>query len=614
MYTKFPNAVPQITYGGNVRSDTINKIANELASRTNYLLDQLNEVTAGSALVITNEPCTSEVTAFNAVYWNADDRLFEPALSQIVTTTGGEYVVGPSALAIGITTVKNGVNLCDITIGGRIAMTADQVAILINNETPVSGLLYLSATIPGKLTTSKPLAAIPVGVLLTPSNSCRTTYQVILGAGCLAGDINKTSTHEYRLYAVPAGDHVPPDVGNPHTILNPDSASHGWLPADDAIFNGAAPDGAVFGYNISQDPTLANIWPPSGKQVLVEFYSSSDIGIVGLKEVPTHFYIVDDTTIWWTTDCYSKVPWDYLLNTVDPPDPPEDCAIPAPTEMILRFDRSFLDNATRVVTKLSGTDDKLITFVNAAGQEASRGDLKAKFNADIAITNSAATGSTAIKSVGPGFTFTSGKVVEGVRSLSSTLIVTGTESRLIDPGQAESDSNYRIYQGIVSVESTPSAFGLDISPTLVRLGDSLQRAYNDINYIGFPSGIASSVTCRFDIPNGDPGSKNLVPYVVMFGRAAGPFSAMSAKYYVIKAPPAPGGAQIVTGSTTSTTFNVVTPSTGLDANAVIKVTAGAIPVYGGDTVFVTFSRAADASPSFSADIGFIRIGAAVRAR
>jgi len=576
------------------------------------LLEQLNIAALGSTIVASSQPCDETVTAFSAVYWDASTPTFRPAIAAIAPLSSGEVLAAPSALSVGVVTKKYGPNTCDIALYGSIKLTAVELAILINNETPTAGLLYLSPLIDGKLTSARPTAAIAVGVLIGPANGCTTDYRLLLGAGCCSDSLLRGSLREYQLAAVPAGGHVPPALHGTHTILSPDSNLPGWLPAGHAVFAGLAPVGAVFGYNISQDVALQSAWPPSGKKVRLEFYSESDIGIVGLKQIPESYYIVDNTTIWWTTACYTQVPWNYLLNTTVVPPAPGTCDITTPSQLVLSFERSVLDSSSRVVTKLSDSSDGLITFVNSAGIAATRGDLKAKLNAATAITSSAAFGSTVVKTVGPGFQFTRGIVVEGLRSTTGNLTITGSTSRLLDPAQAESVSNYRIQQGVLNLAVANSEFGVDLSPALVRLGDSLQRNFNGISYIGFASGITSSVTCRFDIPNGELGTKQLIPYVVMFGRAAGPFSAMTATYTIIKAPPLPSGPQVIPGLTLPLTFDVVTPSTGLATNSAISVTAGSIQLYSGDTVYITFTREQAAIPAFANDIGFIRIGAALK--
>ena len=101
----------------------------------------------------------------------------------------------------------------------------------------------------------------------------------------------------------------------------------------------------------------------------------------------------------------------------------------------------------------------------------------------------------------------------------------------------------------------------------------------------------------------------LLPYTLMFGRIAGQFPALTMSEITISSPPQPGGPQLLTGASENVTFDVVTPSAGLGANRIIKVVAGHILVFAGDTVFVTISRASNAVPTFLDDVGLIRIGA-----
>lgn len=607
MLSEFPNTVPKIPFAGNVDSRVINNATGELETRTNYLLEQLNEVTAGSALVASNEPCDAAVTAFSAVYWDAAAGAMAPTIAEVETAPGGQIRAAPAAVHLGVAIAKYGSNACDVAMSGKITLTAAELATLINNEPPVSGILYLSALVDGKLTLNAPLAKVPVGYLVVPTSSCDSKYHLFLGAGCVDA-IFAPTIREFRLSAVPAGGHVPPALGGLHSIISPDAELPGWLPANHPVFGAPAPLGAVFGYNMSQDLQLAAIWPPSGDSLVLDFYSRSDIGIVGLKRVPENYYIVDATTIWWTTACYSQVPWDFKLDTTVIPTPEEECDIVAPTQLIARFEKSVLDNSARVVTKLSDSSDGVISFVNAADQPASRGELRAKFNTAAAVLNADALGATVLKTIEPGLKFKAGVMVEGVRSTGG-ITITGSASRLLDPEQAESPTNYRIQQGILNITTADAALGHDLSPSLVRLGDSLQRFYNGVSYIGLPSGTSTSVTCRFDIPVGTPEPKMLLPYTLMFGRIAGQFPELTMSEITISSPPQPGGPQLLTGASENVTFDVVTPSAGLGANRVIKVVAGHILVFAGDTVFVTISRASTAVPTFLDDVGLIRIGA-----
>ena len=72
--------------------------------------------------------------------------------------------------------------------------------------------------------------------------------------------------YKVRLYAQPAGTNWSSSPASrrrhPPPVDTPDPTLPGWLPADHAIFNGRAPTGAVFGYNLATHPQLARIFPP----------------------------------------------------------------------------------------------------------------------------------------------------------------------------------------------------------------------------------------------------------------------------------------------------------------------------------------------------------------
>ena len=602
----FQNPVPLLPYNSDLSSNAINQALIALASRTEQLLQQQTNAENGQVLTCTNEPTSPGVIPFSVVSWDPVDKRFDLSLALLNATSGGEMVADALAITSGICVKKRNTLVGDIVIAGSLILTAANVATLLNNATPVSGVLYLSPTTAGTVTQTKPAIGIVVGYLITPSDGCSAEYQLLLNSGTNSNWLGQDRVIEYNLIAKPAGTHVPPVFGGTHQITSPDTNKQGWLPAAHAVFAGTAPVGAVFGYHIDKDPSLLAMWPPAGKRMVLDFLSRADIGTAGFKRIPASFFTINSRTIWWMTNCYSQVPWDYELDTnVNFPLPA--CEINPPTAIIATFDRSPLDNSGKVVTKLRGSTDGVITFIDDSGLPAATGALTAVLNSSSAVTAEDQVGSVVLKTLGDGFQFQSGYVVEGARSADPAISVVGTRSRLVDPSLPESPTNYRYQQGVITIAQTATAIGQDLAPSLVRLGDSLQRSYKGVSYIGFATPTANSVTARFDIPNGLTTTQRLRPYVIMFGRGAGPVAAMTASYYVISGPPRAGGPQLITDVPNALTFDVVTPSTGLPADAVFKTTAASILLYAGDTIFITFSRPAGIAYPF--DIGFIRIGA-----
>lgn len=100
--------------------------------------------------------------------------------------------------------------------------------------------------------------------------------------------------------------------GQPGSMSAVDAELDGWLPASHAVFNGKAPADAKLGYNPKF--LLEGAWPLSfvDKASLSwqRYVSSSDDPLRSM--VPSEFYRIDDTTIWWMTNESRYLPWDYL--------------------------------------------------------------------------------------------------------------------------------------------------------------------------------------------------------------------------------------------------------------------------------------------------------------
>ena len=154
-----------------------------------------------------------------------------------------------------------------------------------------------------------------------------------------------------------------------------------------------------------------------------------------------------------------------------------------------------------------------------------------------------------------------------------------------------------------------------MNPQITRLGDALEREHKEVEYIGFPDGRDSAIRMRYNVPpSGLPTTPNIKIRALVWGRAEGPFSAMTMSYYRIARPTDGVPTPVVEGDT-AITFDVVTPSddydglgTNLPLDNVIEVESEEFSVAAGDTIYVTLSRASGAVPLFAADIGVIRIG------
>lgn len=605
MGLNFPNPVNLIPYDAVLDSEYLNAALTELTDRTLRLADYLSTATSGKLLRGEQQICDVNVKKNDVVYWSIADQRFAPAISAVYDNAG-VIEIANTGLALGICETKHSANVGDVVLAGVMSLTMAEAAVMLSGETVVTGTVYLSGTTPGRITRVKPSVPVSIGFLVVTTVSCDATCLLFLGS---LTNLEPSRVVEYVLTALPAGAHIPPAFNDPHVIVSPDVNAFGWLPANHAVFAGSAPTGAKFGYNIGKEPTLGALWPPTGRKLKLEFVSGGDIGVSGFKRVQESFYQITNTTLWWMRDCYSQVPWNYELNNTTATPTAEPCDVSSPDQLILTFERSGLEASEKFVTKLNPSANSVIRFVNPQGVEASRGELRPVLNAGLAVTSATALGSLTLKTAGPGFEFTAGRVIEGLRSISDSIVVTGSHSRAVNPAIAVSIGNPLIAQGIVSIGLSLDSIGQDLGTSQVRLGDSQQKLYKGVSYIGLPSTHPSEVTCRFDIPFGSTKTMTLTPYAILFGRGAGPYQAVTASMQKIGAPPLPENGNTIQGQVQPLTFDVVTPSAAADADTVLRVNASAINVFAGETIFVTFRRALS---TYAHDVGLIRIGAILR--
>lgn len=574
-----------------------------LEYRTDFLLQKLQESTVGEQLRVQNLPCAPDVRLRSWVYYDAASRLVRPAAALAVQDDSGGVVLAEQALVFGfVTEIANG--LANVVTQGVVTLPYSQYQALFEDpgDAPaLGGLLFLSKQ-DGYATTARLLPLVPLGAAFMQTSTCDGECRIVINPA-IGSWYAGPAIREYALVAQPAGDHVPPAKGGTHVITNPNASVAGWLPASHAVFGGNAPGGAKFGYNISLDPLLQSMWPPSAAHLL--FYSEADMGVVGFVRVPAEQYLIDANTIWWMQDCYSQVPWNHLLNNTVPPPAAVTCDITVPTQLILVMDRPPLDRSMYGVTRLRPSASGAIRFVDANNQEASQGDLKVVFSPTNLNTTVDAEGATVIKDIDENFTVHKGVVVEGVRSGSSGLTVAGTTSRLVDPALPEGPSNPRIHQGIVVVSSAGAGAGIELTPSLVRLGDTLQRTNKGLSYIEFPAGPLTTLTYRFDVDSRLVGTLQLQLVATLYSPAAGPWPNLQLDFQVVDAIPRTQGQQRLEDVLTSAgTLPLSTLNPVPVAGAFAKATSTAQTCYAGDTVFVTVKR--PAGTAFNAPIGIIR--------
>lgn len=619
---RYPQRIPHPNTGTatDLLPQAVGDATRALEARTNYLYEWLLGTQAGVALQLRSQAVAPAVVTGEAVYWDDENKQFAAGLAAVEhDSASGSLVPADTADVIGICTGKTDSSTGDVAVAGLLTVSAEVAASLTGGDTE-PGRYYLSAAIAGRVTRQRPPVSVPVCVILGPASDCETDIRLLLLPQ--TRDFLEDHIHyQLHLVAAPAGSHTPPASGQPHEITSPDASLPGWLPADHASFNGAAPAGAVFGYNLPQHEELSRLWPPIPVTAAVlEFLHPTGLtGFEGLSRVPGDYYVCDRNGLWWMTDCYSQVPWAPLLDTTSSASSSAsssaECPLSPDTQLLLSFLRMTYANDKSVVTSLVAGEDQPIEYIDCEGNPARTGDLTTRLNLSASVEDDLSTGGLVLKGLqDSNLKFRQGWVAEGLVAGSEDVLLESTHTRLLDPDEAASEDNPTVHQGVVTVSVATNLSERELLPQVVRLEDTTEREYRGLTYYGFPNGRTSSLRLRYNIPpKGLPASPQLKIRVWLFGHAVGPFSAMSLAYQKVAAPAA-GAPTPITAGDSALAFDVVTPSDDYDgsggnlpADNVIVVESESFSIAADDMVFISLARSLSASPAYAAEIGVLRV-------
>jgi hypothetical protein len=243
-----------IQQGEPVSPGTPNRPMRQLDQNIKYLWDVIQAAGLGSTVWAREQTIEPDAKIGMPVYYNPTTQRFERALANVETDgTTGEILTAQSSQVWGIIGIKHNATLADLLLYGYDDIDVSEALGDPGGEVP-AGLYHLSNQTAGFLTTTKPPVSVPV--LRADGNGnvfVNPTFMDFL---------DSHRHYRFELDMSPAGDTTQPVIGDPHVITNPDSTLSGWLPADDAIFEGNAPEGAKFGYNLSMAGLLNDLWPP----------------------------------------------------------------------------------------------------------------------------------------------------------------------------------------------------------------------------------------------------------------------------------------------------------------------------------------------------------------
>ena len=627
MSGNWQNNIKYVNAGEPVQAGIVNRPDQVLAARTDYLKDRLDASFVGQALFDAGATIAPDVLPGQPVYWNYTAHRYEKALAAAaIDATTQLLTIQPSSDCVGLCLRKHSATLGDIVLRGVVevpelgnAVTTPLLEDHVHHAPILPGRYYLSASEPGKLVQQKPGVTVSVCYVQGPKDNCSDVPRVVVMPHT-RDFIGEHTHYRFELVPAPAGSHDPEDAVSTgrHHITSPNPELPGWLPASHASFNGKAPVGAWFGYNLAKHPTLSNVWPPVPIQSVALLWDKG-LNRVGATEVPPGvegLVVCDINGIWWMSNCHGDVPWPATLDTANPVPPPDATTGECPRVEAMRvtvvFLRMLYGNDRSIVTSLKPDTDSPITVVNCNGAPAMTGDLALNINLPVLAEESI--GGQALKEVVFGRKFKKGWITEGVFTLSNQLTITSTRDTRRSLTNAEKTAfgidpalTIPLHQGVVKIDYTDNLVEREISPQIIRLNDTVERLYMDIPYIGFPAGQASALRVRFNVADSNLGNNLMMKVRVQyFGRGGTPTQAatLPALYMTYRRlqKPAALGTPLATTDTAITFSSVVS----LRVDTAVTRDSAAFDVAAGDTVLVTLGR--EYSPAdVYAEVGLLRI-------
>lgn len=590
MSSTFEQILRLITDGEPVDAESVNRLATRLDDRDRFLLALINQLTQQQSVLRRNVALASDVQVGQPVYFNTTNNRFEKALAQAVVQDGA-LLVSPGAIAVGLVHTKHNTTLGDLLIGGYADI--DLSAAVDGAVDP--GLYFLSAATAGKMSLQEPAVSLPVafvdadgGVYFRPAFT----------------DIYSSHQHyRYELRCVTAG--TPSLGGGRWTIGSEDDAVEGWLPADNAIFGGNAPAGALFGYNISASP-LATMWPPMPlESVAVEWFL--DDGTLGGKTIDgvDGLVVVNHYGIWWMSNCEDYVPWpaDYdpgTSTTTTTTTSPPGCPPEQQMRMVLFFSRTKFQTTKTVVTSLASNSDLLeVVCANDPDTEESTGPLLLKLNLSFALSGTTDDDSgIAITTITEDGKFDQGPVVNGLKAGASNV-------GLSSAGGADANGYHK---GPVTISVTQGILGAELSLQHLQLLNSEEVRYKDTIAIELPDGRDSGFRSEINLPvvAGVTTTEIAIRFWVLV-RANGDVPTLTMGARVYPRPTTPTALPTVDSAVTID----VSAGAGMTTDQYVEITSDTVTVLPGQMVQFTLLREADGGDEFAGDIQIIRPHAVV---
>jgi hypothetical protein len=622
MSNKWLYNIRHVAPGEPVQANIVGRPDTALEERTNYLKDRLDAAALARALFDLDATIAPDVLEGQPVFWNYQTQRYERALAAVendeITQT---LTVQASSDVLGLLYKKKDTTLGDIVLRGIVKLPSITNAI---SGTVAAGRYYLSSETPGGLTKQRPPATVSVCYVQGAKDNCAADPWVVVMPQ--VRDFLEDHIH-YRFELVPRTAGTLVESNGRYTITDTDVARQGWLPANHSSFNGKAPAGAVFGYNLKAHEAISRVWPPQPVSAVAMLWDKGQ-SRVGATEIPLGrdgLAVCDANGIWWMSDCVGDVPW--VLNT--PVSSSSSSASPVPEcprdermRVIVVFLRMVFGNERNVVTSLQAAPGSPIKVTNCDGLTAKTGDLELDLDLNLAIKPPELDGGLVLKQVEDGYKLRQGWVTEGVVSGSAPIVITSLKSpasaytRLLTSSEKTAlgfspTAAITAHQGLVKISFNDALVERDISPQIIRLSDVVERLYKDIPYLGFPQGQESAVRVRLNVPAAGLGTGlKMKIRAQLFGKKVGSLPLLEVTYRRLPRPsgiPAPlTAADVVPSLTFNSALTVA-------ADTAVEVESAEFTVAEGDTVLVTLRRnlVSGGADAYASEVGLLRLAGIV---
>lgn len=571
-----------------VAAGTPNRPLRQLDENIRFLRDVIEAAEIGATVFARNQTVEAETLIGSPVFFNATSQRFERGLAAVETDlASGQLVTAASSHIWGVVAVKMNSTNADILLFGHATLDISAVV----DEPVTAGIYYLSGVTEGKLVRQRP----PVSVPILRADDAGNILVNIQWKDFLNDHVH----FKFDLVALPAGEHTPPAPGGTHEITSPDSSQEGWLPADDPVFNGNAPAGALFGYNLSADTDLDNAWPPLPTDSSYLEWDKAIDKDQGFHGVASDLIILDRNGIWWLSNCFGDVPWPEGLDTSSS-ESVSAAVCPRELDFAIRlwFNKMTFLTDSSAVTSLISDDPRIQVLCETDPENTARtGPLLLRLALQFLIGDLNTRGFRVAKEFDEDTNkFNFGPVAEGVYALTKNITLTSPlQTKLI----AGDDSSPDVHHGPIGIEVDTQG-DREIGLQIVRLNGVTEEFFRETTYLGYQDDEANDARFKFDIPSTlEVATPKLRIRLRILGRAAGTLPALTLTGRRVLRPTT-GPIELPAVDTA-----IVIDTTGaISANEYIEAESDPIDVAAGDMFLFTISR--DEVDGFAGEVGILQ--------